>query len=81
MMHRFNTAPPEINNKGIARVEGNIKDIKTVMHHNLLELVSRGDKIEVLVHKSNDLEEGATVFKRRSELVAKNMRDRYRFYR
>jgi hypothetical protein len=80
MMHRWNTAPPEINNAGIARVEGNIKDLKRVVHHNIQELINRGDKIEVLVHKSNDLEQGASVFKKRSEMVAKKMRDQNRFY-
>lgn len=81
MMHRWNTTPPEVINPGISRIEGDIKDLKKVMDQNIQDILGRKEQIELLMDKSHDLEEEASVFQRHSTILNKKIKDRNNFYR
>jgi len=81
MMHRWNTAPPAVRDQGMVRVEGKIQGVKKVMHQNVKELLKREEAMEMLVDRTESLQEEAVVFKRRSEMVKEKMKQKYLFYR
>jgi len=74
MMHRWNTAPPAVRDQGMVRVEGKIQGVKKVMHQNVKELLKREEAMEMLVDRTESLQEEAVVFKRRSEMVKEKMK-------
>mmetsp|Transcript_71926 Transcript_71926/g.192067 ORF Transcript_71926/g.192067 Transcript_71926/m.192067 type:complete len:156 (-) Transcript_71926:160-627(-) len=45
-------------------LKGDIEDVKQVMADNIERILERGEKIELLVDKTNDLQEQAVRFKR-----------------
>lgn len=44
------------------KLERDIDDIKVIMHKNIDHMLDRGEKIDVLVAKSNDLSSTSKVF-------------------
>eukprot|EP01116_Phalansterium_solitarium_P007133 TRINITY_DN19648_c0_g1_i1.p1 TRINITY_DN19648_c0_g1~~TRINITY_DN19648_c0_g1_i1.p1 ORF type:complete len:331 (-),score=71.73 TRINITY_DN19648_c0_g1_i1:253-1245(-) len=50
----------------INKVKGEIEDVKVTMVQNIEKVLARGEQIEVLVDKTEDLQHNATTFKRKS---------------
>jgi len=57
----------------IRRVRGEVEEVKQVMTDNIDRILERGDKIELLVDKSQDLSEQANKFKKSSTQLRRNM--------
>jgi len=57
----------------ITKVKGDIEDAKQVMVKNIDKVLERGAKIEVLVDKTEDLQERATSFKIKGTKLKKKM--------
>jgi len=62
------------NTKDIAReVRGELDNVKGIMSQNIERVMERGDRIELLVDKTNNLEVNANEFRRRSKGVNRQM--------
>jgi vesicle-associated membrane protein 7 len=57
----------------VSRVQSEIESTKTVMISNLDKVINRGEKIEELVDKTDDLSSHSVTFKRKSVAVRKKM--------
>ena len=53
----------------IAIVNRNVNEVKEIMVQNIEKIISRGEKIEILVSKSEELEVNARVFKKQANQV------------
>ena len=51
------------------RLKGEIAEVKDVMRNNINKVLERGEKIELLVDKSEALAESATVFHKRAKTL------------
>jgi vesicle-associated membrane protein 7 len=57
------------NEDKIAVVNRNINEVKDIMVQNIEKIIARGEKIEILVSKSEELEVNARVFKKKANSV------------
>ncbi|KAJ3188122.1 hypothetical protein HK101_009160 [Irineochytrium annulatum] len=56
-----------------AEVQGQIDEVITVMHTNIEKVIARGEKLESLQNKTDDLQQGAMQFKRGATKVRSQM--------
>jgi len=73
IQERINFYSNDRNVDSISRVKGDLTEAKDVMGQNLNKMIERGEKIEVLVSKTNDLETSATSFKKNSTHLKRTM--------
>ena len=57
----------------MARVQGEIDEVRSVMVHNIERVLERGEKIELLVDKTERLDQQAFKFKRQSQALKRSM--------
>lgn len=57
------------NEDKIAIVNRNVNEVKDIMVQNIEKIIARGEKIEILVSKSEELEVNARVFKKAANKV------------
>ncbi|KAG0238283.1 hypothetical protein BGX31_003314 [Mortierella sp. GBA43] len=69
-MEYFSTDP---NADTIKHVKGEIEQVKDVMVQNIERVIERGERLELLVDKTDNLNQQAFVFKRRSVALKQNM--------
>ncbi|KAF9314543.1 hypothetical protein BG003_004091 [Podila horticola] len=69
-MEYFSTNP---NADRIKQVQGEIEQVKDVMVHNIERVLERGERIELLVDKTDNLNQQAFAFKKRSTALKRNM--------
>ncbi|KAG0007402.1 Vesicle-associated membrane protein [Entomortierella chlamydospora] len=69
-MEYFSTNP---NADRIKHVQGEIEQVKDVMVQNIERVLERGERIELLVDKTDNLNQQAFVFKRRSSMLKRTM--------
>ncbi|KAF9581194.1 hypothetical protein BGW38_001878 [Lunasporangiospora selenospora] len=69
-MEYFSTNP---NADRIKQVQGEIEQVKDVMVHNIERVLERGERIELLVDKTDNLNQQAFAFKRRSTALKRTM--------
>ncbi|KAF9399741.1 Vesicle-associated membrane protein [Podila epigama] len=69
-MEYFSTNP---NADRIKQVQGEIEQVKDVMVQNIERVLERGERIELLVDKTDNLNQQAFVFKRRSTALKRTM--------
>ena len=55
-MHTYNTNPPETGDTRVNALTGKVEDIKAVMEESIANVMARGEKVELLVAKCDDLE-------------------------
>ncbi|KAG0356452.1 Vesicle-associated membrane protein [Podila minutissima] len=55
------------------QVQGEIEQVKDVMVHNIERVLERGERIELLVDKTDNLNQQAFAFKKRSTALKRNM--------
>ncbi|KDD72228.1 hypothetical protein H632_c3665p0 [Helicosporidium sp. ATCC 50920] len=48
----------------LSRVQGQVQELKSVMVDNIDRILDRGDRLELLVHRTDDLQVGSIAFKR-----------------
>ncbi|KAF9970606.1 Vesicle-associated membrane protein [Actinomortierella ambigua] len=69
-MEYFSTNP---NADKIKQVQGEIEQVKDVMVHNIERVLERGERIELLVDKTDNLNHQAYAFKKRSTALKHSM--------
>ncbi|KAF9159536.1 hypothetical protein BGX20_002902 [Mortierella sp. AD010] len=69
-MEYFSTDPDA---DRIKHVQGEIEQVKDVMVQNIERVLERGERIELLVDKTDNLNQQAFVFKRRSSMLKRTM--------
>ncbi len=69
-MHTYNTAPPS---DELARAQNELNQVKDVMVHNVEQILSRGERIDLLVDKTDVMAGQATAFRRGARTVRSQM--------
>ncbi|KAL1731316.1 synaptobrevin-domain-containing protein [Schizophyllum commune] len=70
LMHEFNTAPPQ---DELARAQNELQSVKDIMVQNVEQILSRGERIELLVDKTDHMAGQATAFRRGARTVRRQM--------
>ncbi|KAJ7581753.1 VAMP/synaptobrevin-like protein [Mycena floridula] len=70
LMHQYNTAPPT---DEIARAQTELNQVKDIMVQNVEQILSRGERIELLVDKTDVMAGQATAFRRGARSVRREM--------
>ncbi|EJD07782.1 VAMP/synaptobrevin-like protein [Fomitiporia mediterranea MF3/22] len=66
LVDEFNTAPPT---DEITRAKGELAQVKDIMVQNVEQILSRGERIELLVDKTDNMASQATAFRRGARTV------------
>jgi len=70
LMHTYNTAPPT---DELARAQSELAQVKDIMVQNVEQILSRGERIELLVDKTDTMASQATAFRRGARTVRRSM--------
>ncbi|KAJ3991566.1 VAMP/synaptobrevin-like protein [Lentinula boryana] len=70
VMNTYNTAPPV---DEIARAQAELNQVKDIMVQNVEQILSRGERIELLVDKTDVMAGQATAFRRGARSVRRQM--------
>ncbi|KAJ4498827.1 VAMP/synaptobrevin-like protein [Lentinula lateritia] len=70
LMNTYNTAPPV---DEIARAQAELNQVKDIMVQNVEQILSRGERIELLVDKTDVMAGQATAFRRGARSVRRQM--------
>ncbi|KAL4063810.1 synaptobrevin-domain-containing protein [Scleroderma citrinum] len=70
LMHTYNTAPPQ---DEIARAQAELNQVKDIMVQNVEQILSRGERIELLVDKTDNMAHQATAFRRGARAARRQM--------
>lgn len=66
LMDTYNTAPPV---DELERAKGELAQVKDIMVQNVEQILSRGERIELLVDKTDEMAHQATAFRRGARTV------------
>lgn len=69
-MHAYNTTPPI---DQVARAQAELEQVKDIMVKNVEQILSRGERIELLVDKTDTMATQATAFRRGARTVRRQM--------
>ncbi|OAX39323.1 VAMP/synaptobrevin-like protein [Rhizopogon vinicolor AM-OR11-026] len=70
LMHTYNTSPPT---DEIVRAQTELNQVKDIMVQNVEQILSRGERIELLVDKTDTMATQATAFRRGARTVRREM--------
>ncbi|KAJ7069941.1 VAMP/synaptobrevin-like protein [Mycena amicta] len=70
LMHTYNTAPPA---DALAQAQNELNQVKNIMVQNVEQILSRGERIELLVDKTDVMAGQATAFRRGARSVRRQM--------
>jgi vesicle-associated membrane protein 7 len=70
LMHTYNTTPPT---DELARAQTELNQVKDIMVQNVEQILSRGERIELLVDKTDTMASQATAFRRGARSVRRQM--------
>jgi len=70
LMHTYNTSPPV---DQVARAQAELDHVKDIMVKNVEQILSRGERIELLVDKTDTMATQATAFRRGARAVRRQM--------
>ena len=70
LMHTYNTSPPT---DEVARAQAELNQVKDIMVQNVEQILSRGERIELLVDKTDTMATQATAFRRGARTVRRQM--------
>lgn len=70
LMHTYNTAPPM---DELARAQTELNHVKDIMVQNVEQILNRGERIELLVDKTDAMAGQATAFRRGARSVRRQM--------
>ncbi|KAG6907382.1 hypothetical protein DXG01_009073, partial [Tephrocybe rancida] len=70
LMHQYNTSPPV---DELTRAQTELNQVKDVMVQNVEQILSRGERIELLVDKTDVMAGQATAFRRGARSVRRQM--------
>ena len=69
-MNQYNTAPPS---DELQRAQAELAQVKDIMVQNVEQILSRGERIELLVDKTDNMAHQATAFRRGARQVRRQM--------
>lgn len=69
-MHTYNTAPPA---DELARAQTELNQVRDIMVQNVEQILSRGERIELLVDKTDNMANQATEFRRGARATRRGM--------
>ena len=69
-MHTYNTNPP---NDELTNAQNQLAQVKDIMVQNVEQILSRGERIELLVDKTDNMASQATAFRRGARTVRRQM--------
>lgn len=69
-MHTYNTAPPT---DELARAQSELTQAKDIMVQNVEQILSRGERIELLVDKTDVMVGQSTAFRRGARSIRRQM--------
>ena len=70
LMHTYNTSPPV---DELTRAQTELNQVKDIMVQNVEQILSRGERIELLVDKTDVMAGQATAFRRGARTVRREM--------
>jgi vesicle-associated membrane protein 7 len=70
LMHTYNTTPPT---DELTRAQTELNQVKDIMVQNVEQILSRGERIELLVDKTDTMANQATAFRRGARSVRRQM--------
>lgn len=70
LMNSYNTSPPT---DELARAQSELAQVKDIMVQNVEQILSRGERIELLVDKTDNMASQATAFRRGARTVRRGM--------
>lgn len=70
LVHEFNTAPPQ---DELTRAQNELNQVKDIMVQNVEQILSRGERIDLLVDKTDVMAGQATAFRRGARSVRREM--------
>jgi len=70
-MQYYNENPSAVDK--VQQVKGEIEQVKDVMVHNIEKVLERGERIEILVDKTDNLNQQSFAFKKRSTALKRQM--------
>ncbi|EIM83727.1 VAMP/synaptobrevin-like protein [Stereum hirsutum FP-91666 SS1] len=70
LMYTYNTNPPT---DELARAQNELDQVKNIMVQNVEQILSRGERIELLVDKTDNMASQATAFRRGARTVRRQM--------
>jgi len=70
LMYTYNTSPPT---DDISRAQSELAQVKDIMVQNVEQILSRGERIELLVDKTDNMASQATAFRRGARTVRRQM--------
>lgn len=70
LMHTYNTAPPA---DELTRAQNELNQVKDIMVQNVEQILSRGERIELLVDKTDVMAGRATAFRRGARNIRRQM--------
>lgn len=70
LVHTYNTSPPT---DELANAQSNLAQVKDIMVQNVEQILNRGERIELLVDKTDNMASQATAFRRGARTVRRQM--------
>lgn len=70
LMNTYNTSPPT---DELSRAQNELAQVKDIMVQNVEQILSRGERIELLVDKTDNMASQATAFRRGARTVRRSM--------
>ena len=70
LMNTYNTNPPT---DELSRAQNELAQVKDIMVQNVEQILSRGERIELLVDKTDNMASQATAFRRGARTVRRSM--------
>ena len=70
LMHTYNTNPPS---DELTNAQNQLAQVKDIMVQNVEQILSRGERIELLVDKTDNMASQATAFRRGARTVRRQM--------
>jgi len=70
LMHTYNTNPPT---DELTNAQNQLAQVKDIMVQNVEQILSRGERIELLVDKTDNMANQATAFRRGARTVRRQM--------
>jgi vesicle-associated membrane protein 7 len=70
LVYSYNTSPPT---DDLSRAQSELAQVKDIMVQNVEQILSRGERIELLVDKTDNMASQATAFRRGARTVRRQM--------
>ena len=70
LVYAYNTSPPT---DDLSRAQSELAQVKDIMVQNVEQILSRGERIELLVDKTDNMASQATAFRRGARTVRRQM--------